>query len=188
MIDPSALLGQAQPFTPCATIGLAGCGGPSNVIAESVLPQIALFFLRVAGGLSLVFIILAGIQMMIAWGDDSKISTQKKAIVNAMIGLVLAVLSQAFVSAVATYDYSIGNANDAVVGGVLVYVVDIMLSLVNVVFVIMVILIGIRMVMSQGKTDEFNAGRRGLLWAISGAVIINISHTLVRVVLTQFGV
>lgn len=183
----SQFAAQAMPYVPCPP-GLPGCGGPANVIAQYTIPQVALFFLRVAGGLSLIFIILAGVQMMLAWGDDSKISQQKKSILYAMIGLCLAIMSQGIVSAVATYNYAAGNPNDAVVGGLFYYITDIMLTFVNVIFVIMTLMVSARMVMAQGKTDEYNAARKGLLWIITGALFVNVSLTLVNGILTLFGV
>jgi hypothetical protein len=177
-----------EPYVPCAEAGLPGCDGPENVITEAIVPNLALLLLRISGGLALVFIVIAGIQLMLSYGDESKIGTQKKAVGFAMGGLILAIMSQALVSTVVTYDYGIGNAGDAVVGGLLVYAVDIALTFMNVIFVIMVTLLGIRMVASQGKTDEFNSARKGILWVIAGAVLVNVSHMLVRIVLTVFGV
>lgn len=184
-----SLLGQAgPPPVPCAEVGLTGCGPATNALAENVLPDVALFLLRIAGGLSLIFMLVAGVQLMLAMGDESKISQQKKAVLNVMLGLSLAILSQGFVSAVATYNYDIADMNDAIVGGLFRYIIDIILMFVNIIFVCIVIVLGMRMVMAQGKTDQFNGARKGIQWVVSGAILINISHTMVKIVLTQFGV
>ncbi len=177
-----------MPYFPCVEVGaLPGCGEATNVIADSLLPSVSLFLLRLVAGLSLLFLVWAGFQMVTSMGDDSKITQNKTAILFALGGLFMAIMSQALVSIVATYNYAIGNPNDFIVDGVLAYAVNILITLLNVTFVFVIIILGIRMVTSQGKTDDYNKARQGILWAIIGAIVVNLSHALVRVVLTFFG-
>jgi hypothetical protein len=174
-----------MPTVPCVP-ALPGCGGPSPVLLTSLLPNLAVFLLRFATGLSLVCVIVAGVQMMLAMGDDSAISKQKWAIFYALAGLVLAILSQAFVSAVATYNYAAGVTPDLIVGGILKLVIDVILTSMNMILVAVIILNGYKKLLAQGKSDEFNKAKQGVLWAIIGAIIINLSYSFVRIVTSLF--
>jgi hypothetical protein len=174
-----------MPTVPCVP-NVPGCGGPANVLATSLLPSVAGFLLRAATGLSLICIIVAGLQMMTSLGDDSNISKQKWAIFYALAGLMVAILSQSLVSAVTTYQYVIGSP-DVVVGEIFKLVVNVLLTLTNTVLVTVIIINGYKMLLAQGKSDEFNRARQGVLWAIAGAIVINLSYSIVRVVTSMFG-
>lgn len=164
------------PSTPCT--GLVGCGqGAANIIMNNATP-FADLMLQVATGLSVLFIVWAGFNMIIAMGDDSKISQFKWGILYSMLGLGIALVSQVLVSFVSTHDYNLDSTVLPV--GLIGAAVSILLNLMNVAFVCVIILGGVRMVYAQGKSDEFNKGKSTIVWAIGGAVVINIANALVQ--------
>lgn len=175
----------AMPSVPCVP-NLPGCGGPAP-IHVLFFGSLAIFLLRVATGLSLICIIVAGLQMMTSLGDDSNISKQKWAIFYALAGLGVAILSQSIVSAVTTYNYIIGTP-DVIAGAIFKLVIDMLLTLTNIVLVTTIILNGYKMLLAQGKSDEFNKARQGVLWAIIGAVVINLSYSVVRMITAMFNI
>lgn len=184
-----AQAGVAAPLPPCGSFAnLFGCGGPTNLIGERVIPNLAVFFLRVVAAASVLFIVYSGISMMLAQDDTSKRDTARMGIVNAMLGLALALSAQLIVGWVATEDYGQGNSSDFVIGGLIKSAVRILLTLTNVILGILVIVQGFRMVAAQGKSDTFNNARSAIINAIMGAVVVNAALVLVRVVLTLFGV
>lgn len=176
----------AMPPVPCVP-ALPGCNAiAGNAINESLLPNLALFFLRFGTGLSLVCIIVAGFMMMTSLGDEGSLTKQKWAVANALIGLLITIFSQALVSMVASYSFQIGNGTDLAVSGGLRYVVDIALTLMDSVFVVVMIVLGIQMVIAQGKSDAFNRAKTGVMWCIIGAIVVNVSAALVKGVLSIF--
>ncbi len=58
----------------------------------------------------------------------------------------------------------------------------------NAIFLLMIVLAGLKMVYAQGKADEYNAGKKMLTWAVIGAVIVNLASALVYAVALYFGV
>ena len=155
-----------------------------NVVAEVTLPQTASLLLRIIAGLSIVFIVWGGILMLISMGDDTKTAQGKWAIIYALIGLFGAILSQAFVGTVAQAPLTAGATEVSVMQVAVGYLV----SAVNIIFFSVIIFAGIRMLLGQGQPEEFNRAKKVITWAIAGAVIVNVARTLVRAVLTLFGV
>lgn len=185
-IIPHAFAAGPLPDTPCA--GLIGCGGgPQNVIIAN-LPQLGGLMITIASGCAVVFIAWAGFQMVVAAGNDGKISEQKTAILYVLGGLGVAILSQTVVTLVGTDpdlgSISAGNFPVSAMSAV----VNIILTLFNGAFAIVIIIGGIRMVYSQGKSDEFNTGRKMIFWSIAGAIVTNVSNALVQALARMFGV
>ena len=80
----------AVPPTPCT--GQIGCNGGGAVSGSNVivshLSQLANFMISVGAALAVLFIVYAGFRMVIAIGDESKISEEKHAIRNVLVGLM----------------------------------------------------------------------------------------------------
>lgn len=175
----------------CEGIGAAGAGinnacDPKNVVTEQVLPETAALLLRIVSGLSVLFIVWGGILMLISMGDDTKTAQAKWAIIYALMGLFGAILSQAFVGTVAK-PLTIG-AGETVEASVIKTAVGFLVNAVNVIFLSMIIFAGIRMLLGQGQPEEFSRAKKVIAWAIVGAMIVNVARTLVRAVLSIFGI
>lgn len=159
----------------------------NHVIADTALPNIAEFMVRLAGGLGVIFVMIGGAITMLNWGDESKISRGKWAVIYALGGLGLATISQLLVSYIVTEDYGQGNTDDLIFGGVLPAIVNILLLLLNAVFAVVIILSGVRMARTDGKPDEYSRAQTMVVYACAGAVLINLSYTLVILALDFFG-
>lgn len=155
-----------------------------NAVTATVLPQTAKFLLEVIAGLSVLFIVWGGILMLISMGDDTKTAQGKWAIIYALIGLAGAILSQAFVGTVAEAPLVAGATEVSVMQIAARYLVN----AVNIIFLSVIIFAGIRMLVSHGQPEEFSRSKKVIVWAITGAVIVNVARTLVRAVLSGFGV
>ncbi len=176
----------AVPPVPCN--GLIGCGGgPANVIAGNLVEGVNLMIM-VAAALSVVTIVYAGFRMVIALGDESQISEQRNAVIYALIGLLVVILSQLIVSFVGTQNYGqAGNPNDLFIN-LSGSIVSILLTVFNVAMVISIIIGGGYMVHSQGKSDQFTKGKTIVTWSIIGAVIANLANALVQSLTMLLGV
>lgn len=75
----------------------ARSGDPSTYIQQDFLPSITSTIIGIAGGLALLFVIIGGIQILTAYGNDEKIAAAKKTITWALAGLVIAILSYSIV-------------------------------------------------------------------------------------------
>ncbi len=173
------------PVTPCPAI-LPGCGGPTNILVTSIIPHTVNFMLRLIGALAVVMLVWYGLKLITNLGDESNITKARHAILYALLGIGLSIVSQMIVSFVATEEYGqSGSADLLIAAGA--SAVRILLNITNIVFALVIVYEGARMVMSQGKTDEFNKARTAVMWAIIGAIFVNLSHALVRIVTGFFG-
>ncbi len=180
------VLAQTPPVLPCGNLpGCGGGGAATNVIADTVLPELSTILLRITAGGAVIFVIIAGYQMMWARGDDGKIATAKWGVMNAMMGLALAIVSQIIVSGVIT-EPSLINAQNEV--DVLVGIREILLAIMNGFFLVIIAYGGLRMLIAQGKPDDFKKGQSTVTWAIVGAIVVNLAGALIMAVSTLFGV
>ena len=75
-------------------------GNPADYVYSTLLPQITNTVIGLTGGLSLLFVVVSGIQILIAYGNEEKIGAAKKTLTWALVGLVIAILSYAIVQIV----------------------------------------------------------------------------------------
>ncbi len=162
-----------------------GCGqGPANIFLQT-LPNLAVIMLEVATGLSVIFIIWAGLQMVLNLGDEGKVGEQKTAIFYSLAGLFVAIGSQLIVSFVVTQDWG-QNAGGNLLIAVMSTVAGSILTMFNGILVVAIIYYGIRMLMASGDSGAFNSARTGITWAILGAIVVNLANALVHGVTTFF--
>jgi hypothetical protein len=185
LLHSTSVLAVDPPYPPCGV--LPGCEAMSNVLNDTAIPSIAKFMVRLAGGLGVIFVMIGGGITMLNWGDESKISRGKWAVIYALLGLGLAVISQLLVGYIVTEDYGQGAPTNLIFANVLPSVVDIMLTVLNSVFAVVIIIAGVRMARTEGKPDEYNRAQTMVVYACAGAVLVNLSYTLVLVALDFFG-
>ncbi len=178
------------PPAPCASSQFGCGGGPSNVVLTALKGDggIASVMLQVAAGLAVLYIIWSGFQMVISMGDEGKLTQHKWGIAYALIGLSVAILSQFAVSVVGTQNYGQLGGSGPLYIVVLAQAASILRTLLNAVFLLILILIGLKMLYAQGKADEFNTAKKMLTWALVGAVLVNLSAALVIAVGSFFAV
>lgn len=167
---------QKIPFVP---------GGVSvqNVISDTTIPNVVLLLLRVAAGLAVVFIIWAGVQMLISWGDESKIQSARWSIIYASSGLFVAIMAQMIVNVVSA-EPMLGAIQDDV--SFMAVLARYMLIISNSLFLLVIVVAGLNMVFDRGKSDSYNKARTALAWAIGGAVVINAANVVVQAVIGFF--
>jgi hypothetical protein len=66
-------------------------------LQQNVLPTITNIVVSITGGLALLFVIISGIQILTAYGNEEKIGEAKKTFTWALIGLLISILSYAIV-------------------------------------------------------------------------------------------
>ncbi len=74
-------------------------GATAGAYFQSVyLPEITRVVIAIAGAAAFLFVIIGGIQILTAYGDEEKITGAKKTIEYAIVGLIIAILSYSIVS------------------------------------------------------------------------------------------
>lgn len=76
--------------------GIGGCNDSTNDISNTIRNAINLFS-AIVGIIAVVVILIAGFQYISSAGDSGKVSTAKSTLTYAIVGLIIAALSQALV-------------------------------------------------------------------------------------------
>jgi FtsH-binding integral membrane protein len=171
----------ADAYPPIICTGIFGCGqGYNDVLFENALPLLATVLVQIAGGGAVIAIVIAGSKMLFTDGDDGKASAARQGILYALGGLALAITASSIVSFVSTENIW----NDASITGLFGSVIGIILALFNTAFGLVVIYAGIKMIIANGKSDEFNKSGRIIVWAVIGAIIVNLAKVIVQAFLS----
>ena len=154
--------------------GLIGCGAQGEALTGA-LTAILYLAVTLAACLSTAFFIYGGLQMVMPWSEGSA-EAGKKTIKNSLIGLAITMLSGMMVDLAISANVSGPNSNPLV--AVMQWAIGAMLTIFNSLFFIAVVYAGIQMVMDQGKGEGYNKGIEILKWAITGAIIVNLSRAI----------
>lgn len=159
-----------------------GCGlAPADILGGVAIPEIARIALNSAAALAVIFGIVGGARYLISRGKDEEVEKGKNTILWALGGMflalaahriVMAVLSQSYVAVGVDPLFEFFNA-----------VINIMMTLLNVTFLLMIFWSAGYMVMARGKDEDMTKGRKTLFYAIIGVVAINVIPYLVRAVI-----
>ena len=186
----ATLLAAGVPSTPCT--GLIGCSGGGAVPASNVivthLPLAANLMIMIAASLAVLFIVYAGFRMVFALGDESQISEQKNAVMYALGGVLVVILSQLAVSFVGTQNYGQGGDPKDLFINASKAGISILLTIFTGTMVIAIIIGAARMLHAQGKSEEFTKGKTIITYAIGGAIIANLANALVQALAKLFNV
>jgi len=92
--------------TPVPTIKLPGVGkDQGQLLQQSVIPEITNIVVGLTGGLALLFVIISGIQILTAYGNEEKIAAGKKTLTWALLGLLISILSYAIVQIIVSIKF-----------------------------------------------------------------------------------
>lgn len=186
LIAPIAAFAAAPGVDPCWTLGGGFC---DSVAGESViddgLSQTGLLFAGLGGAAAVLFAIIGGAQLLLSFGDESKITKGRNSLIFSLAGFALVLASQSIVSFVVASAQSSGleSSADNPLIALMATISQIIITALNIIFVIVMVVAGIRMVIGHGKSDEFSKARQSLIYAVVGALFVNAAHALVRGVL-----
>lgn len=188
VLAPHLTLAQ-PPMPPC---DFPGCGmAPSNVIVGAAIPTIARILLNAVAALALIFVLVGGARLVLNFGKEDAFEKAKKAIMWAAVGLVIALTSHRIVIAVISQPYVVDGTfvsaggffgNDPVFE-FFTTIVNIMATLLNFAFLLAILVGGIRMVTARGKQEDVSKGRKSILYAIAGVVIINVAPFVIKAII-----
>lgn len=149
---------------------------------NQVLTAIAKTMRNVLGGLAVIWMIISGIQMVMAGGDENKITEQKQSITYAVIGLAIVIVAERIISVVygapgVVQDLTIaGSRFSAEVLGI----VGFLKAFVAAIAMFMIIISGMKTIFAAGDENQITEQRKSVLWVVVGIVIIVINQVIVE--------
>ncbi len=154
---------------------------------ESQLNAVVLAVVKVVrnliGSLAIVFIVVSGILMIFAQGEESKITEQKRSITYAIIGLVIILLIERMISAiygVPGEQRALTTASAALVSAEIYGLISYIKAILGSVAVFMIVLNGFKTVTAQGDEEVMKTQRNAILWTIIGLALIVINKVVVE--------
>lgn len=175
----------ASSNVPCTYLDGAGldCHSTANELFN-LIPPLGQLLINTAAGLAILFVIIGGAQMIVAFGNESSVERGKTGVILALVGFGVALAAQAIVSYVGQHAEVVANAGyQNAQLNVMSQGVQLMLNLFNITFALVVIFAGFRMLLTRGDEGEMENSKKMLFWAAAGAIIVNISYALVQATL-----
>jgi hypothetical protein len=146
--------------------------------------------LRVASLAAVGYVVYGGIQFVVAQGETDKTRKARQTIINALIGMTIALIS---VGLVAFVGARIGGAavTDIIphvqTTGKLQVILNTVLGITGAIAVLIIVLAGFRYIVSQGNPNEISTAKNAILYSLIGLVVIMFAFAIVNFVLQGVG-
>ena len=168
---------------------LSAVGVQSSIPGTSDLPgvlwTIVNVFLLLIGVIALVFVVIGGVKYITSGGDEGQAEEGKKAVLNAMIGIVVVGLATVIVNfAFGAVGASLPLPGSGDLAGAIWLVTNAFLVIVGVIALVFVVIGGVRYVVSQGDEGETETAKKTILYALIGLIVIGLSAVIVNFVLS----
>jgi len=137
---------------------------------------------NLAGGLAVIWIIIAGARMVLAQGDENTITEQKKAILFGVIGLVTILLVDRSIDAlygapgVIRTELTPDTAFSNEVYGVITFIK----AIVGTVAILFIVVSGIKMLVAQGEEEQITKQKRTILYIAIGLIMLAIDRVIIN--------
>ena len=149
---------------------------------RSVVLSIAKVMRNLIGGIAILWIVVSGIQMIFAQGDETKLTEQKNSITYALIGLVIILLIEraiALLYGVPGSEVGLSTTNEGLSTEVL-GLVSFIKAIIGAAAVLMIIISGYEIISAEGEEEKITTQKKGILWIIVGIVVILINQFIVQ--------
>lgn len=136
---------------------------------------------NVAGALAALWIVLSGIRMIFAQGDENTITEQKRAILWGVIGLVFILIFGRMIEVIYGPAGQIRTSltpdqgfSDEVLG-----IVAFIKAIIGSIAIFFIVLSGIRTITAQGEEDQVTNQRKSIIWIGVGLILLAIDQVIV---------
>lgn len=137
------------------------------------------------GYISFGFILYGGFQFILSLGSSDKMAAARTTILNASIGLVIAISAVAIVGAGMDIIPS-GGVATASPSVVLANILDMIYFAAGAASVIAIIISGFTMIVSGDKPDSISKARNGIMFAAIGIVVIIFAKVITTFIIGRF--
>lgn len=181
---------QAAPYPgadPCTYLGAHCSTSTAGVLtmANTFGGAVATFLAIGGGALAVIYVVVGGFQMLLSYGDDSKLTRGKTSVQWALVGFGLVLGSQMVVNFVAMRAGGALTATPLL--SLMTTIVDSLLLLMNVFFVIIVCAAGLKAILSRGKQEDYTQAKHAVGYALAGALVMNLARALAGAVFNILG-
>lgn len=153
---------------------------------ESQIRSIGLATIKVIrnliGAIAVIWIVISGIRMIAANGDESKITEQKQSILYALLGLGIILLLERVITLV----YGIPGAERGIattgpgISEEVLGIVSFVKAIIGAVAMSMIIISGFKTIASQGEEEKITNERKSIVWVVVGIIIILVNQIIIE--------
>jgi hypothetical protein len=158
---------------------LTSATSAGNIGLEAV--GIAEWLMTIVVLIGILFVIVAALRAVVSFGDEAKYESVKQAVLQLILGLIT--IASAYIIKTVFYD----TREPSLLINLFTSKVLIVLGLVTTVAIAIIVYAGLRMVISLGNEEDFNAAKSLTIRAAIGIALILVSYSLVIIVATVFG-
>lgn len=138
------------------------------------------------GAVCVLFIIIGGMQIAFGGGDEGKITKGRETALYAVLGLIIAMLSQTIIQYFILRAEEIRDGADGNFAiNAIKIVIEQLLLIFNVGVVIVVVLAGFKYLFSRGADDKAQGALRMVVWAVGGGILVNSARIIAEFVLNM---
>ncbi|MCK5615148.1 hypothetical protein KAR91_75490 [Candidatus Pacearchaeota archaeon] len=149
---------------------------------QSAILAIAKVLRNIIGAFAVLWIVVSGIQMVLAGGDESKITEQKRAITYAVIGLMVILLLErgiTLIYGVPGVERGLSTAGPGI-SEEIIGVIAFAKALIGAAAILMIMINGFKTITAQGEEDKITTQKKAILWVIVGLVVIMVNEFAVE--------
>lgn len=149
---------------------------------QSIILSLAKVMRNLLAGFAIIWIIISGVQMVTAGGDESKITEQKRSITYAVIGLAVILVLERMIVLV----YGVPGVERGFVerpeefSQEIFGIVSFIKALIGAAAILMIIISGFKTITAVGDEEKITKQRKSIIWIIVGIVIILINQFIVE--------
>ncbi len=149
---------------------------------QSAILAIAKVLRNLIGAFAVLWIVVSGIQMVLAGGDETKITEQKHAITYSAIGLMIILLLErgiTLIYGVPGVERGLSTAGPGI-SEEIIGVIAFVKALIGAAAILMIMINGFKTITAQGEEDKITTQKKAILWVIVGLVVIMVNEFAVE--------
>ncbi|MDH5596929.1 MAG: hypothetical protein OEY44_02395 [Candidatus Peregrinibacteria bacterium] len=137
---------------------------------------------NLAGALAVIWIVVAGIRLIFAQGDENTITEQKRALTYGGVGLVAILLVDRMIDVIYGVPGEIRTelAPDQGFSDEIYGLITFIKALIGTIAILFIVISGIKTLFASGEEDKITQQRKSILWIGVGLIIIAINEVLVE--------
>lgn len=145
-------------------------------------------------GLAIIWIIISGIRMVMAGGDENTITEQKRSIIYAAIGLVAILLIERMIDILygpaGAYEIALRTETATRFSAEIYGVINFIKAIIGAIAILMIVISGIKTIFAAGEEEQISKQRKTIIWIVIGIILLIIDQVIVEqifIVPVQYG-
>jgi hypothetical protein len=151
---------------------------------RDVVQAVAVVMRNIIGALAIIWIIISGIHMAMAGGDENTITEQKRSIIYAVIGLVIILLIERMIDILygpaGAYEVALRTETATRFSAEIYGIINFIKAIIGTVAIFMIVISGLKTVTAAGEEEQITKQRRAIIWIAIGFILLIINKVIVE--------